>query len=72
MNGHGQGLIPYYDGLMKSAPLDGALIYLRGRIDPIGNSGAVFHRASKAGPTLRGPGWRWACTPPPRRSGANA
>ena len=57
MNGHGQGLIPFYDGLMKSEPLNGALIYLRGRIDPDWERQREYlHRASKASPTLP---WPW-------------
>ena len=57
MNGHDHGLIAYYDGLLKSEPSNGALIYLRGRIDPDWNKrNAYYQRASQVDPQLF---WPW-------------
>jgi hypothetical protein len=57
LNGHDQGLIPYYDGLLKSEPANGSLIYLRGRIDSDWNKRREFYQnATKADPKLP---WPW-------------
>jgi len=45
------GLVPYYDQLLQSAPDDAALLYLRGRVDPDWEAQAsYFARAIEADP----------------------
>ncbi len=52
-----KSLIPTYDALLAKEPDNGALLYLRGRLDP-SPAGArrYHHRAVAADPTL---GWPW-------------
>jgi len=56
-NGHADQLIPLYDGLLASRPDDGALLYLRGRIDPdYDRQESFFRRSMEADPRLP---WPW-------------
>ena len=57
INGTDQGLIAFYDGLLKAEPGSGALLYLRGRIDPDWTKRRqFFQKACTADPKLS---WPW-------------
>ena len=57
MNGHDQGLAARYDGYLHSDPKSGALLYLRGRIEPDWASRVdLYRQAIAADPKLS---WPW-------------
>jgi tetratricopeptide (TPR) repeat protein len=56
-NGHGNLIVALYDGYLHSDSSNGALIYLRGRIEPDWNTqDDYFRRSAKADPRLP---WPW-------------
>jgi tetratricopeptide (TPR) repeat protein len=57
MSGHATAILALYDGYLNSDPSNGALLYLRGRIDPDWNKQEdYFRRSAKADPRLP---WPW-------------
>ena len=57
LNGHDKELVALYDRFLASQPTSGALIYLRGRIDPDWTrKGDLYRKATEADPRLA---WPW-------------